>query len=67
MKKISTERLAELLKAEYKLCSLEAYGVDNWEYYNSSLNYKDDDETESYFDFKKKSNEDITSEFEDIE
>ena len=29
--------------------------------------YEYDDETESYFDFKKKSDEEITSEFEDVE
>lgn len=34
MKKISTERLAELLKAEYKLDLLEAGGVDNWDGYD---------------------------------
>lgn len=67
MKKISTERLAELLKAEYKLDLLETGGVDNWEGYDSSLSCEYDDETESYFDFKKKSDEDITSEFEDAE
>lgn len=67
MKKISTERLAELLKAEYKLDLLEAGGVDNWDGYDVSLSCEYDDETESYFDFKKKSDEEITSEFEDVE
>lgn len=67
MKKISTERLAELLKAEYKLGLLEAGGVDNWDGYDVSLSCEYDDETESYFDFKKKSGEEITSEFEDVE
>lgn len=66
MKKISTERLAELLKAEYKLDLLEAGGVDNWDGYDVSLSCEYDDETESYFDFKKKSDEEITSEFEDV-
>ena len=37
MKKISTERLAELIKAEYKLDLLEAGGVDNWDGYDVSL------------------------------
>lgn len=67
MKKISTERLAELLKAEYKLDLLDAGGVDNWDGYDVSLSCEYDDETESYFDFKKKSGEEITSEFEDVE
>lgn len=67
MKKISIERLAELLKAEYKLSLLECGGVDNWEGYSASLSGEYDDEAESYFDFEKKSDEKITSEFEDIE
>ena len=66
-KKISTERLAELLKAERKLDLLEAGGVDNWEGYDSSLSCEYGDEAESYFDFKEKSDEEITSEFEDVE
>ena len=37
MKKISTERLAELLKAEYKLDLLEAGGVDNWDGYDYDM------------------------------
>lgn len=67
MKKISVERLAELLRAEYKLDLLEAGGVDNWDAYDDSLNCEYDDETESYFDYKKKSDDEITSEFEDAD
>jgi hypothetical protein len=65
LKEISMKRLAELLRAEYKLDLLEGGGVDNWEGYDESLNYKYEDE-ESYFDFSSKSDEEITSEFKDI-
>ena len=51
----------------HKLDLLEAGGVDNWDGYDVSLSCEYDDETESYFDFKKKSGEEITSEFEDVE
>ena len=38
MIEISKERYAELLRAEYTLESLEAYGVDNWANYGEALN-----------------------------
>lgn len=60
------KRLAELLRAEYKLDLLEGGGVDNWEGYDESLNYEYEDDIESYFDFSSKSDEEITSEFKDI-
>lgn len=34
---ISSERYAELLKAEEELSALHAGGVDDWEWYNESL------------------------------
>lgn len=67
MKKISVGRLAELLKAEHKLDLLECGGVDNWEGYDSSLSCEYDDEAEPYSEFEKKSDYELTSEFEDVE
>lgn len=48
---ISEERLKELEDAETKLLALEAGGVDNWEYYDKSLeSYYKKKEIEDCFD-----------------
>lgn len=39
MPEITQERLKELYRAEAKLNALEAGGVDNWEWYDESLEY----------------------------
>ena len=41
MIEISAKRYADLLKAEYVLGCLEAYGVDNWTWYDDALNAKE--------------------------
>lgn len=51
MIQISEERYAELLRAEYKLESLELYGVDNWADYVSALNNVFDDDMPSAWEF----------------
>ena len=43
MIQIDEKRYAELLRAEYQLECLEAWGVDNWIEYDNALNESIDD------------------------
>ena len=65
MKKISKERLAQLLRAEYKLSCLEDSGVPLWGLYDVSLN-RELRGNISYNNYNKLSDSKITSEYEDI-
>lgn len=65
MKKISKERLAQLLKAEYKLSCLEYSGVALWGLYDVSLN-RELRGNIAYNNYNKLSDDKITSEYEDI-
>ena len=65
MKKISKERLAQLLRAEYKLSCLEDSGVALWGLYDVSLN-KELRGNISYNNYNKLSDDKITNEYEDI-
>lgn len=67
MKKISTEFLAELLRANYKLMLLEKGGVGNWEGYDSSLSCVYDAYSTPYYEYEEKSDEELTSNYEDAE
>lgn len=40
---LTKSRYAELLRAEYTLECLEAYGVDNWSYYGEAISEEIDD------------------------
>ena len=53
MPEITEERLEELLAAEEKLSALEAYGVDNWEWYGDAM------ESLSEFDIEETEDEEI--------
>lgn len=65
MKKISKERLAQLLKAEYKLSCLEDSGVALWGLYDVSLN-RELRGNITYNNYNKLSDDKITSKYEDI-
>lgn len=65
MKKISKKRLAQLLKAEYKLSCLEDSGVALWGLYDVSLN-RGLRGNIAYNSYNKLSDDKITSEYEDI-
>lgn len=65
MKKISKKRLAQLLKAEYKLSCLEDSGVALWGLYDVSLN-RELRGNIAYNNYNKLSDDKITSEYEDI-
>lgn len=65
MKEISKQRLAQLLREEYKLICLEAAGVNCWELYDCAL----EEETEgdpSYYSYKMLSDDEITKDYKDI-
>lgn len=62
MKQIDTKELANLLKDSYKLECLDMGGVDNWEGYDYSLNYSEDDYL-SYWDYSKQSDEELTQNY----
>ena len=65
---IDIHELADLKCKAYKLALLECYGVDNWECYEEALNNDDGDydDTESYYDFCDKSDEEITKRYETL-
>lgn len=65
MKKISKERLAQLLRAEYKLSCLEDSGVALWGLYDVSLN-RELRGNISYNNYNKLSDGKITSKYEDV-
>lgn len=65
---IDIHELANLKRKAYKLALLECYGVDNWKCYDEALNNDegdDDDDTESYYDFCNRSDEELTEEYRD--
>lgn len=65
---IDIHELADLKRKAYKLALLECYGVDNWECYEEALNNGDGfcDDTESYYDFCDRSDEEITKRYETL-
>lgn len=65
MKEISKQRLAQLLREEYKLICLEAAGVNYWELYDCALEEEIEGDP-SYYSYKRLSDDEITKDYQDI-
>lgn len=61
MKIISEHKLAELIKAKWKLSLLEEAGVDSWIFYNDAMNKNP--EARAYKDLLEMSDEEITKHY----
>lgn len=61
MKIISEHKLAELIKAKWKLSLLEEAGVESWIFYDSAMNKNP--ESKAYKDLLKMSDKEITKHY----